>query len=126
MDMPRSRKPRRTAIGSSGSRSPGSESGSIPRRSVLVIAPLAYGTGALLESTAATALFGESALTFLWGCMIVLVCALVSLLVSAATDPDGTLYRWTAASLSMSVSATGAGTILAPIFTAGVVLSGLA
>jgi hypothetical protein len=58
--------------------------------------------------------------------MIVLVCALVSLLVSVATGPNGTLYRRTAASLSISVSATGAGTILAPIFAAGVVLSGLA
>jgi hypothetical protein len=91
-----------------------------------VIAPLAYGTGALLESTAATALFGESALTFLWGCMIVLVCALVSLLVSVVTGPDSTFYRRTAASLSASVSAIDAGTVLAPIFVAGIVLSGLA
>jgi hypothetical protein len=91
-----------------------------------VIAPLAYGTGALLESAAATALFGESALTLLWGCMIVLVCALVSLVLSTATGPDGALYRRTAASLSMSVSASGAGSVLAPIFAAGVVLSGLA
>ena len=124
--MPRSRTPRRSASGSSWGRPSTAESGSIPRRSVLVIAPLAYGTGALLESTAATALFGESVLTFLWGCMIVLVCALVSLLVSVATGPDGTLYRRTAASLSASVSASGAGTVLAPIFVAGVVLSGLA
>jgi hypothetical protein len=93
---------------------------------VLVIAPLAYGTGALIESTAATALFGASALTFLWGCMIVLVCALVSLALSTATGPDGTLYRRTAASLSMSMSASGAGSVLAPIFAAGVVLSGIA
>lgn len=123
--MPRSRKPRHTASGSS-SRLPDLGAGSIPRRSVLVIAPLAYGAGALLESTAAIALFGESALTLLWGCMIVLICALVSLAVSSATDPNGTLYRRTAALLSPSVSAAGAGTVLAPAFLAGVVLSGLA
>jgi hypothetical protein len=123
--MPRSRKPRHTASGSSsGFADLGSAS--IPRRSVLVGAPLAYGGGAFLQSTAATTLFGESVITFLWGCMIVLVCALVSLAVSTATEPDGTLYRRTAASLSMSVSATGAGTVLAPLFVAGIVLSGLA
>lgn len=123
--MPRSRKPRHTASGSSATAS-AFGSGAIPRRSVLVGAPLAYGAGALLESTAATTLFGESVLTLLWGCMIVLVCALVSLAVSTATGPDGTLYRRTAASLSASVSTTGAGTVLAPLFVAGIVLSGLA
>lgn len=124
--MPRSRKPRRSASGSSSRGPLTGGSRSIPRRSLLAIAPLAYGTGALIESTAATALFGEPAVTFLWGCMIVLVCALVSLVVSTATGPDGALYRRTTASLSASVSATGAGTVLAPLFVAGVVLSGLA
>jgi hypothetical protein len=93
---------------------------------VLTVAPLAYGAGALLWSIAATALFGAPTITLLWGCMIVLVCALVSLAVSTATDPDGTLYRRTAASLSASISAIGAGSVLAPVFLAGIVLSGLA
>jgi len=123
--MPRSRKPRHPAPGSSSSSSLFG-AGSIPRRSVLVGAPLAYGGGALLWSTAETTLFGAPTITLLWGCMIVLVCALVSLVVSTATGPDGTLYERTAASLSMSVSTTGAGTVLAPIFFAGIVLSGLA
>ncbi|PSQ22610.1 hypothetical protein BRD01_09145 [Halobacteriales archaeon QS_8_65_32] len=122
--MPRSRTPRRTALGSSSSST--REAGSIPRRSVLTVAPLAYGAGALLWSIAATALFGAPTITLLWGCMIVLVCALVSLAVSTATDPDGTLYRRTAASLSASISAIGAGSVLAPVFLAGIVLSGLA
>ena len=123
--MPRSRKPRHSAAGSSaGFADLGSAS--IPRRSVLIGAPLAYGGGALLWSTAETTLLGAPIITLLWGCMIVLVCALVSLVVSTATGPDGTLSKRTAASLSMSVSATGAGTVLAPVFFAGIVLSGLA
>lgn len=99
---------------------------SLSRRTVLVTAPIAYGTGAFLQSTAATVLFSESALTLLWGCMIVLVCVLVSLVASTATAAQGWLSRHLSDSLPPAVSVRSAGTVLTPLFFAGVVLSGLA
>jgi hypothetical protein len=97
----------------------------ISRGSLLTIAPLAYGMGALLESTATATLFGGSMVTFLWGCMVALVCALVSLGLSAATGSDSALSRRLAARLSVPISRNSASTLLVPVFLVGV-FSGLA